>query len=477
MMTKQSNKKDEKGKLNENYLWDVVVIGGGVVGLACARAAQLRGYKCALVEARPDLLDEASGRNSGIACTGVDAVPESLERALIRDSISMVRPFMRAANLPYRDCGSLVCLFSSDESSSSEKEDPRDSLVGTQQALEKVAQESWDAGDLHVCLCSPSKVHEMEHNVNVTDCLGGVHIPGEIVLDPWLFPIALACQARENKCTIFNNFRCSPSHCSFHSETKVWTLVRHNEQNIEKTNGTDSNTPSILKSRAVINATGINSDLFQLQMEDAPTPSWEARPRRGQYQVFSSPNNTGAPFVCRPIQPVPTQFSKGVFLFTTLYNQIVVGPTALDQKSRTDDEPHPDVAEYLKKCAQGILPNVELNRVGEYVGIRPGSNHRDYQIQLHHDRSWITVAGIRSTGLTASLGIGKYVTRLLQSIALPQRDLTITQHTPLPDVADLVRDYHHRGDGTVLIQGYSYKVTHPLTRLGWEAQSGLATTQ
>ena len=96
--------------------FDVLIVGGGVVGLSILRSATLFGWKCVLVEANADLLTGASGNNSGIACTGVDASPGTLERALIRDSISQLRPFLQQHNIPYRPCGSLVCLWPWDES-------------------------------------------------------------------------------------------------------------------------------------------------------------------------------------------------------------------------------------------------------------------------------------------------------------------------------------------------------------------------
>jgi hypothetical protein len=43
--------------------------------------------------------------------------------------------------------------------------------------------------------------------------------------------------------------------------------------------------------------------------------------------------------------------------------------------------------------------------------------------------------------------------------------------TPLPPVSELVREYQQRQDGCVTIQGHRYKVTHPLTRLGWSTKN------
>lgn len=54
-------------------IYDTVIIGGGVVGLSILRTALLSGYNAILFERNPHLCDEASGRNSGIICTGVDA--------------------------------------------------------------------------------------------------------------------------------------------------------------------------------------------------------------------------------------------------------------------------------------------------------------------------------------------------------------------------------------------------------------------
>ena len=100
------------------------------------------------------------------------------------------------------------------------------------------------------------------------------------------------------------------------------------------------------------------------------------------------------------------------------------------------------------------------------------------------------MGGIRSTGLTASLGIGRHVVQCLLSCIVPPppveesddekeevRQLIVRRPTPLPNVKELVNQYHQRGDGTVMIGGHVYKVTHPLTKLGWDARSGIAADE
>lgn len=96
--------------MKENY--EFVVIGGGVVGLAIIKQltciSRCAGATC-LVEGDANLCGRASGHNSGIACTGVDAPLFSLERACVRDSISVMRHHNKMFNLPSRSVGSLVC--------------------------------------------------------------------------------------------------------------------------------------------------------------------------------------------------------------------------------------------------------------------------------------------------------------------------------------------------------------------------------
>ncbi|CAB9523402.1 L-2-hydroxyglutarate dehydrogenase, mitochondrial [Seminavis robusta] len=438
--------------------YDVLVIGGGVVGLTILRFATLKGWKCALVEAEPDLLTWASGSNSGIACTGVDASPGTLERALIRDSVSRVRPFCRDHNIPTRPRGSLVCQW------------PWDS---TTEALQHVLQESHDAGDTHASILSAQQVQALEPNLS-KNCRGAVHIPGEIVVDPWLFSIAYAVHARENGATIYTHWKFDPQKSFFDGNT--WTAVR------ESSLSTDTG-PSVLKAKTIVNATGLWSDEIQSKLhQNNPQQSaasssnnqWTAKPRRGQYLLFQSTPRTR---IVHPIQPVPTQRTKGIFVFSTLYDQIVVGPTALDQESKTNRQVDPTVAKELARYAQKIIAGLDpqASYVGSYVGIRPGTDKRDYQIHTSPALHYVAAAGIRSTGLTASLGIGRHICHLLGSFLSEPTTATI-RTTPLPNVATLVQQYHQRGDQTVCIQGHIYKVTHPLTKFGWERQSGLADT-
>lgn len=474
-------------------IYDLIVIGGGVVGLAVLRAATLKGYDCALIESEPHLLSHASGSNSGIVCTGVDAAPNTLERALIRESNSLFRIYCRDIGIPLRPCGSLVCTWPWDPKDDQGcDDDSKDDDVSTtfhnsekpvthemhdtHDSLDRVLEECHLAGDTHASRLTCREVQQLEPNLS-SECLGAIHVPGEIVVDPWLFSISLAVHARENGARIWTSFEFDPS--ATHKQGNVWNVVE------KVTSQHSTRKPRTFKGRVIVNAAGLWADVIQEKQfgihddsnsftcrKNTPRRHWTAKPRRGQYRIYSPKKNT---VITHPIQPIPTQRTKGIFVFSSIYNHIVVGPTASDQESKVDCSIDPVVGKQLDDYAKRIVPGIDtdVDFVGEYVGIRPGTEHRDYQIHVYPEDQWIAVAGIRSTGLTASLGIGNYVVRSLSSIldtcqwGSSEEERTV-KTTPLPSLEQMVLDFDNR-QGEVQIHGHVYKVTHPLTQIGWSS--------
>lgn len=142
------------------------------------------------------------------------------------------------------------------------------------------------------------------------------------------------------------------------------------------------------------------------------------KPKRGQFLVLKGD------FVHSIILPIPSSKTKGVLMFPVHLSRTekqhksgytIVGPTAEDQSSRTDISISDTVAKWLFTEAKKKLTlseSQDLEVVGQYVGLRPATQYRDYQIRCFADQQWISVSGIRSTGLSASLGISEYVADL-----------------------------------------------------------------
>ena len=113
---------------------------------------------------------------------------------------------------------------------------------------------------------------------------------------------------------------------------------------------------------------------------------------------------------------------RGNFEASYLVNAAGVYADEVDVKNRTDKS---DTAssesgiELLRgKCAK-ILPdllNEEITSI--YAGLRAATDSSDYQIRAHRGQRCVTVGGIRSTGLTASMAIAEHVRDLLVQVGL-----------------------------------------------------------
>lgn len=96
---------------------DVIVVGGGILGLASALALVERspGLRLTLLEKEPDLAVHQSGRNSGVVHAGLYYAPGSLKAALCREGKSLLEAFCAEHDVPIRRCGKLVVAVNEDE--------------------------------------------------------------------------------------------------------------------------------------------------------------------------------------------------------------------------------------------------------------------------------------------------------------------------------------------------------------------------
>lgn len=83
-------------------------------------------------------------------------------------------------------------------------------------------------------------------------------------------------------------------------------------------------------------------------------PSFTSKPRLGQYLVLSP----RTPCLTRPIQPIPTDVTKGVFVYCTLYGHIVVGPTSEETTVHDGALPDPHTRKTLVEHAVKVYPRV-----------------------------------------------------------------------------------------------------------------------
>jgi glycerol-3-phosphate dehydrogenase len=169
----------------------------------------------------------------------------------------------------------------------------------------------------------------------------------------------------------------------------------------------------------VINCAGLYGDKIESMLADAAggrgtpaadgkseEPPFKVTPRKGQflvYQLSDADRRRGDQLSSDVIiEPVATEFTKGVIVWKTLYGNIIVGPTATNVSSPEDYNSDIETQTALQLFGEKVLPCLKRAQVvGSYTGLRPATEHRDYQIypaKGTNGARWITVGGIRSTG-------------------------------------------------------------------------------
>ncbi|MCU1628565.1 MAG: hydroxyglutarate oxidase [Pseudonocardia sp.] len=95
--------------------YDVVVVGGGIVGLATAHAVVRTGRSVAVVEREPQLANHQTGNNSNVIHSGLYYAPGGLKARLAVAGCAETVAFCREHDLPHDVCGKLVVATHDDE--------------------------------------------------------------------------------------------------------------------------------------------------------------------------------------------------------------------------------------------------------------------------------------------------------------------------------------------------------------------------
>lgn len=348
----------------------VVIIGGGVVGCAIFRRFAMGGLKPVLLEAGRDILSGASKANSALLHTGFDAPHGSLELSCMQNGYREYLGIREQLNLPLVKSGAMVVAWNEEELAK------LDGIVAKAHAnnVTDVVRIDREALRRQEPLLSPK-------------AMGGVHVPGEHIIDPWSAPLAYVHQGIAHGGIVLRDCRVESGHFD-----GVWHL--------------DTNQGEVTAD-LVINAAGNQGDIVEAINRPAP---FRITPRKGQFVVFDKP---AARLLKAIILPVPTERTKGIVICRTAFGNVLVGPTAEDQEDRIHAEVDQAALRQLVTRGAEMLPglaNIDVTAV--YAGLRPATQFKDYQITAQPDRRWMTVAGIRSTGLTAALGIAQHVAGL-----------------------------------------------------------------
>lgn len=391
-------------------LFDVAIIGAGVVGCAVARRFALAGARVVVIEKGSDILSGASKANSAILHTGFDAPSGSLELELVKAGRAEYLDIHAGLGLTLIPTGALVCAWDLDQAA----------------RLETIAEQGRANGIAEVRLLTASEAREsmpaLSHRL-----VAAIEVAGEYIIDPWTAPLGYLTQAVALGAVLLRNAELTSGR--FEDE---WTLATSAGE---------------VRARAVVNAAGLYGDTVDERLGFAH--AFTIKPRKGQFVVLDKAAFT---HVSRIVLPVPTEITKGVVVCPTAFGNVLIGPTAEEQDDRVRATVESDTLKALLARGAEIVPALaDIPVTAIYAGLRPATESKNYRVLARPEQRAITLGGIRSTGLSAALGLAQHALKLHAGFGLPALTPKPAPTIDLPNLTETEeRDWQRSDHGEIV---------------------------
>ena len=372
---------------------DAIVIGAGVVGLAVARALALQGREVMVLEAANAIGTGISARNSEVIHSGMYYPTGSLKASLCVQGRAQVVAYCQERGIGHRLCGKLIVATEPSQI-------PKLKAIQAQALANGVADVRW---------LSPQEAMAME---GALKCVAALLSPGTGIVDSHGLMLSFQGDIENAGGMVVLNAAVE----SVELDTNVSSTPRHLVQMADG---------SVLATRTLINAAGLMAPAIAHQFTGlAPANIPTAYYAKGNYFTL----NSAAPFR-HLIYPVPESAGLGVHLTLDLGGQAKFGPDVQWVDTPEDfqvDASRADAFYAAVRTYWPALPDGALQ--SGYAGIRPKisspqSPAADFLIQgpeTHGVAGLVNLFGIESPGLTSSMAIADWVTRLLSQPLSPQ---------------------------------------------------------
>lgn len=381
-------------------MYDVCIIGAGVVGMNIAR--ELAKYELAVcvLDKAEDVSSGCSKANSGIVHGGYSDEPGTLKAELCVKGNRMYEELNRELSFGYRKTGSFVLAFSGEDRSK----------------LDELYQQGKANGVAGLALMDGDEVRQLEPYVS-KQAVGALYCENAGVTSPYEFVIALAENAVENGVKL-------------RLKTEVLGIARQEGHFILTT------AAGTVAARYVVNSAGIHSDEVARMVG---ITDYRIVPRRGQYVVLDKDQNY---LVKSVIFQVPTKLGKGILVTTTYHGNLMIGPNAEEIGDKDDVGTDEKALEYIVNTAGLSIPDFDMRKaLTSFSGNRPIANSSDFIIEESRVKQFINLIGIDSPGLTSSPAIALKVVDILRQAGLDLARKTHFQPCRRPIVQKKADDF------------------------------------
>ncbi len=365
--------------------YDVIIIGGGVVGSMTARFLSRYQLKILLIEKESDVGMGASAANSAVIHAGYDPEPGTLKAELNVLGNPMWDSLSEELGFAFERRGDYVVAIGAEELP----------------ALQRLFEQGTRNGVPGLRLISAKEMHHREPVIN-PDVSGALWAPTGGLCDPFAVTVAAIENAIQNGVTVLLDTAFE----DFIIENSIITGVRTNRGDFG--------------CRWVVNAAGINADV--VMHKAGVRPEFKITPRRGEYCVLDRAEVT----INNVLFPTPTDKGKGILVTATLHGNTILGPNAEVIEDKDGCEVTPGGLQEIWKGAHKLVPSLQpkhtiavfagLRAMGNAPSAKPGVKHsHDFVVEIPAEvKGLVNLGGIESPGFTAAPAIALRVIELLK---------------------------------------------------------------
>ncbi|HWO14240.1 MAG TPA: NAD(P)/FAD-dependent oxidoreductase [Polyangiaceae bacterium] len=367
--------------------FDVAIVGGGVVGLACAAKASRQGRSVLLLERHPRPGQETSSRNSGVIHAGLYYPTGSLKALTCVEGRALLYSRCESRGIAHRKTGKLLVATTPEEEAKLERIHARalDNGAGAIEPLDRLG------------------IARLEPRVNA---LSGLWSPESGIVDVHELMYSYQKEALDHGATLV-------------FETEVEGIDR-TPLGFALSTSSRGGERAVVRCTTLINAAGLFADRVAARAGvDIDAHGYRYHYCKGDYFVLS-PQLRG--LVRHLVYPAPVQAGLGIHITFDLGGKLTLGPDT-EYVSSISYGVDPNKRELFAEAARRYLPELRAEQLSaDYAGIRPklqGPNDefRDFVIEdatPHGVPGLINLLGIESPGVTASEAIAERAAALLR---------------------------------------------------------------
>ncbi len=361
-------------------MYDVAIIGAGVIGSAIARELSMYQLNACVIEAEEDVCNGTSKANSAIIHAGFDAVPGTAKAKFNVRGNEMMDELAKDLDISFKRNGSLVVRCEGQD----------------RKGLETLLERGVANNVPGVRIIGREELLTMETNL-ADDVVEALYAPTGAIVCPFEMTMAFAENACENG-------------VEFMLETAVQNITKTAEGyalDLVKTEADQTVSMETIEAKVVVNAAGVYADEINNMVSDKKL---HITARKGEYMLL---DKTAGGHVSHTIFQLPGAMGKGVLVSPTVHGNLLVGPTATDVDNKEGLNTTLEGLDYLPKAAALSVKNLPLREViTSFAGLRAHEDGDDFIVGEAEDaKGFYNAAGIESPGLSSAPAIGEYLAK------------------------------------------------------------------